>query len=626
LCILNLGLNYIPKYSTSHANYKKSLLQSTSNYIAQLKRTLYFAKYQTNTNSKNYKIIIPKIKHNPSWIPDSNHHPFLEKLDNYHQLINSTINNNLKIKSSISKADKYISNIIKNLSLKQNIIIKPADKNLGICVMSSEDYIYEALQILNNNNIYKIINKDTFSHEFIYDILRIILDNYDCLYDKYKRKRNDLNYSYSKLAQSLLQLSESSHLRTACKFYLLPKVHKTPINYRPIVSSVDYITYHTSKYLHNILYPLVEKLPNICLSSKNVICELQQLDLLNTNKYIITCADVKNLYPSIPTNFGINAVKKVLEYYPQYQYENIDLILDLLCWVLKNNYLEFNNTLYHQIDGTAMGTPIAPTYANIVLFYIESIFIDKVPNITYYRRYIDDLFLISTCLTSSMKFIDSFNSVNSSIQLDAVTHGNKGIFLDIEITINNNIINTKVYQKPDNKYLYLSPKSSHDSHVRYNFIFNEFQRYRLYTTDTNDYNKQCNLFAERLIKRGYKYTYIKNIMNKVPSRSSLLQRLTNKQQRINSPVFITHNPIFQHHQPCLKDIIKLPQYITELDEYINEYGTDNKRVIIAKRLGNPIRRLLCNDQLSVMLPSIVTNNTNIEGNLNLNLNLPPNPN
>ena len=41
------------------------------------------------------------------------------------------------------------------------------------------------------------------------------------------------------------------------KFYGLPKVHKTGMSLRPIVSSIGVVTYETSKELSRILKPLV---------------------------------------------------------------------------------------------------------------------------------------------------------------------------------------------------------------------------------------------------------------------------------------------------------------------------------------------------------------------------------
>ena len=76
-----------------------------------------------------------------------------------------------------------------------------------------------------------------------------------------------------------------------------------------------------------------------------------------------------------------------------FNFPDISFHIELLSWVLNNNYFSFNNDIYLQIYGTAMGTPVAVEYANIVMYSIEYSLVDKY-NPTLYLRYIDDLFVI----------------------------------------------------------------------------------------------------------------------------------------------------------------------------------------------------------------------------------------
>ena len=41
--------------------------------------------------------------------------------------------------------------------------------------------------------------------------------------------------------------------------------------------------------------------------------------------------------------------------------------------VLEQNYFQFADRMYHQIQGTAMGTKMAPSYANIFMAELEEI-------------------------------------------------------------------------------------------------------------------------------------------------------------------------------------------------------------------------------------------------------------
>ena len=72
------------------------------------------------------------------------------------------------------------------------------------------------------------------------------------------------------------------------------------------------------------------------------------------------------LYPSIPHGEGLEAIKQALD-----RRENpevaTDTLVGLASLVLDNNYLEFNDKIYRQKLGTAIGNKFAPAYANLFM-------------------------------------------------------------------------------------------------------------------------------------------------------------------------------------------------------------------------------------------------------------------
>ena len=53
----------------------------------------------------------------------------------------------------------------------------------------------------------------------------------------------------------------------------------------------------------------------------------------------------------------------------------------------------FNNELYKQTDGMAMGSPLGPIFANIFMSSLEETFLDDCPLLfrpLFYKRYVDD--------------------------------------------------------------------------------------------------------------------------------------------------------------------------------------------------------------------------------------------
>ena len=67
----------------------------------------------------------------------------------------------------------------------------------------------------------------------------------------------------------------------------------------------------------------------------------------------------------------------------------------LLETVLKNNIFEFDGTYYKQIQGTAIGTKLAPAYANIFMGNLEQNNLSHAPlKSLFYKHYIDEILLL----------------------------------------------------------------------------------------------------------------------------------------------------------------------------------------------------------------------------------------
>ena len=113
---------------------------------------------------------------------------------------------------------------------------------------------------------------------------------------------------------------------------------------------------------------------------KDDIDILQYLPKEVTTTTILASFDVVNLYSNIPHSYGIGAIQYWLEKYPQELPERTHkkFIIKGIKFILENNYFAFNNEIYRQIKGTAMGTKVAQTYANLVMGYFEMTLYKKI--------------------------------------------------------------------------------------------------------------------------------------------------------------------------------------------------------------------------------------------------------
>ena len=78
--------------------------------------------------------------------------------------------------------------------------------------------------------------------------------------------------------------------------------------------------------------------------------------------------DIKSMYSNVPIEKGIKTFEEALEKRSDSDKKRIPthFVVQLLKLVLKSNTFEFNNELWIQVIGVAMGTRVAPTFANLL--------------------------------------------------------------------------------------------------------------------------------------------------------------------------------------------------------------------------------------------------------------------
>ena len=176
------------------------------------------------------------------------------------------------------------------------------------------------------------------------------------------------------------------------RFYILPKVHKPGNPGRPIVSSNSHLTERLSHFVDYHLQPLVHKLPSFVKDTNDFLNKLLTIGNLPANSLLVTL-DVSSLYTNIPHNEGINACERFLRT-SSHKTIPTSTLCDLISMILTMNNFSFNDNHYLQIHGTAMGTKMAPSYANLFLGFFEANALKNAPFQPHtWLRYIDDIFI-----------------------------------------------------------------------------------------------------------------------------------------------------------------------------------------------------------------------------------------
>ena len=126
---------------------------------------------------------------------------------------------------------------------------------------------------------------------------------------------------------------------------------------------------------------------------------IQQIqDIKLKEDQCIMSYDVKALFTSVPIQPAIDVIKKRLEEDGELEKRtsmSVQHIISLLEFCLRSTYFTFQDRLYEQQEGAAMGSPISPIVDNPFMEDFEKRAIETSPHpLCFWRRFVDDTFTI----------------------------------------------------------------------------------------------------------------------------------------------------------------------------------------------------------------------------------------
>ena len=122
---------------------------------------------------------------------------------------------------------------------------------------------------------------------------------------------------------------------------------------------------------------------------------------------------------------------------------------------------EFNGDHYLQIGGTAMGTALAPNYANLFMDRFETKALENWPiKPLLWIRFIDDLFCLLQHGSDQLnKFVKYWNEIHDTIKFTHEVSDSEIAFLDTTVKFDtDNSLYTTLYEKPTDTCTFTTPQ------------------------------------------------------------------------------------------------------------------------------------------------------------------------
>ena len=227
--------------------------------------------------------------------------------------------------------------------------------------------------------------------------------------------------------------------------------------------------------------------------------------------------------------------------------------------MLKNNVFKFNEHIFTQLHGIAMGTKLAPALASIYIGDLEESFLSSCKlQPTLWVRYIDDVFMVwPHALEEFDKFLKDLNSVRERIRFTAEVNTQSCNFLDLTIYkgpefLSTGRLSTKIYYKPTNTFSFPLGSSHMPTQFHRSIAIWEMTHLLRNTDNPALYRHYQNKLIKKFKRRGYPKKILREIKDMTHNkRPQVLHRLKRKTRMERPLPFVT---TFENYDPPLNRI------------------------------------------------------------------------
>ena len=231
--------------------------------------------------------------------------------------------------------------------------------------------------------------------------------------------------THARVERLITELHHNDHIDTMTRKWLA-----NPVG-RPIISGCGGPTERISSFVDSLLQPIAKQQTSYLKDTTDFINFIENTKV--TEDAILVSMDVTSLYTNIPQEEGITTVCNTYErFHSNKPPIPTHYLREMLRLILQENSFQFHGKHYLQTHGTAMGTKMAVSFANLFMAAVETeILSNSTKKPLVWKRYIDDVFsLWNIGIEEINGFIEQANRYHPTMRFTAEISAKEIIFLD----------------------------------------------------------------------------------------------------------------------------------------------------------------------------------------------------
>jgi hypothetical protein len=549
IVVLNTSFDYVLAAQFKnyvHTSTGVNLPKEISYQLSVGMRYLYFSPRNSNLIMTSYNDFVRRLRWRLKFAFEQGESPYDPDYDVRKPSIEDPPHLPLYLELGFKKGIRFVRNAIANVPLEDTTetkkpfapsvkqikeflfsngyVITGTDKNLGIAVSERTWVIERSLAILENKDDYE-------------EITRTRADSIS------RKKCTEMNALAELAAVYLLEdsIQLEDFLRSKVTpvggthkypaFYGIPKIHKQPTKFRPIIPCHSAMQNPAAKYVSKKLKPLILAAPTIIHGTKDLAIKLSKLEIPSNRRFFIVTGDVVAFYPNVPLTHALDIIfQQYMEHYWANDAEHdsprakkIQEIFKRMLIVGNTELITtFQDKLYLQLRGLAMGVADSPDIANLYGWEFEkrcNVLND--PRIPFYGRYIDDcLALVYASSESEAVHIMSEKISYDGCEIEWSASEQFQPFLDMLIYKDErNTLQHMPYRKAQNHQERIPWISHHPLDVKRGTFYGEMSRLATLSSTREAYENAMKGLVTLYIVRGYPEALVRSwLKNKIKER------------------------------------------------------------------------------------------------------------